>query len=101
MGMSDWLGRFIAPTEHLDRAPLLRTEFTLDAGHGSIAEASATLSALGVAEAFIDGSPISADVLTPGWTSYEWRVRYSTSDVTAQLRAAGGDRHALGLALGD
>ena len=96
--MSDWQGRFIAPAERLERAPLLRTEITLDDGHGAVAEATATLSALGVVEAFIDGAPLSDDVLTPGWTSYEWRVRYATYDVTERV---GGDRVALGLALGD
>ena len=43
------------------------------------------LSALGVVEATIDGQPVSGDLLTPGWTSYEWRLRYSDSDVTALL----------------
>ncbi|MEU1972593.1 family 78 glycoside hydrolase catalytic domain [Microbacterium sp. NPDC019599] len=99
--MSDWIGRFIAPAEPLERAPLLRTEFALDDGHGPVVEATALLSALGVVEAFIDGMPLSEDVLTPGWTSYEWRLRYAAHDVSSLLAQASGPRIALGLALGD
>jgi alpha-L-rhamnosidase len=47
-------------------------------------------------EAWINGHPVSDDVLTPGWSSYEWRLRYAEYDVTGLL----DDRTVLGLALG-
>ncbi|MCU1404603.1 MAG: alpha-L-rhamnosidase [Glaciihabitans sp.] len=90
--------RFITPVVEGDAAPLLRREFTLDAGHGEVAEATLLLSALGVCEAWINGVPVSPDVLTPGWTSYEWRLRYSTYTVTELLT---GETAVLGLAIGD
>ncbi len=40
------------------------------------------LSALGVVEAAINGRPVSSEVLTPGWSAYEWRLRYRSHDVT-------------------
>ncbi|QIG39482.1 family 78 glycoside hydrolase catalytic domain [Microbacterium sp. 4R-513] len=99
--MSDRIARFIAPETKPERSPLLRTEVDLDGGHGRVVRATVDVSALGIVEAFIDGIPVSDDVLTPGWTSYEWRVRYATYDVTSHVASAHGARIALGLALGD
>lgn len=99
--MTERIGRFIAADATLHRAPLLRTEFVLDEGHGTVVAAAVQVSALGVVEAFIDGVPLSEDVLTPGWTSYEWRLRYAAHDVTAQLALTARNRFALGMALGD
>ncbi len=92
-----WQARMIAADEDFDGAPLLRREFTLEAGHGSITSASLTLTALGVVEAWLNGRPISDNLLTPGWTSYEWRLRYATYDVTGLIDAD----NVLGLALGN
>lgn len=95
--MTGWIARFIAAEDRTDGAPLLRRAFTVDHGHGSVERATLTLSALGVAEAFINGIPVSDDVLTPGWSSYEWRIRYTRYDVTPHLRP----RSAIGVALGN
>ena len=59
-------------------APLLRTEFALEAGHGPIAEAELRASAQGIFEAYLGGAKVGDDVLSPGWSSYEWRLRYRT-----------------------
>ncbi|MFP7760163.1 family 78 glycoside hydrolase catalytic domain [Marisediminicola sp. LYQ85] len=96
--VDDWQARFIAPAGSLDAAPLFRREFTLDAGHGEVAAAQLELSALGVCEAFLDGEPVSPDVLTPGWTSYEWRIRHSSTDVTELVRRGAS---VLGIAVGN
>ena len=82
-------------------APLLRTEFTLDAGHGSVAAAELEASAQGVFEAYLGGGRVSDDVLSPGWSSYEWRLRYRIYDVTAQLRDRAEGPVVLGFALGN
>ena len=92
-----WNAAMISPVEDLDGAPQLRKEVVLDQGHGDVTEARLHVSALGVFEATLDGDPVSDDVLSPGWSSYEWRIRYRTYDVAAQLR----ERSVLGIALGN
>ena len=94
-----WSARMIAAESELD-APLLRTEFTLDAGHGAVAAARWLVSAQGIFEAHLGGAPVSEDVLSPGWSSYEWRLRYREYDVTEQLSSVSGPV-VLGLALGN
>lgn len=66
-------------------APLLRTEFALEAGHGDVVRATLSLSALGIVEAWLNGIPTSDELLAPGWTSYEWRIRLVDHDVTGLL----------------
>ena len=53
----------IAADADFDGAPLLRREFTLDDGHGAVTSATLDVSALGVVEAWLDGSPVSDDLL--------------------------------------
>ncbi|WP_432562876.1 family 78 glycoside hydrolase catalytic domain [Kineococcus sp. SYSU DK003] len=91
-----WHAAMIAADE-VQQAPLLRTRFTLDDGHGEVVSAVLHLTALGVVEPHLDGSPVGEDVLTPGWSSYEWRLRYVSHDVTARLTPG---EHVLGLATG-
>ncbi|WP_024820931.1 family 78 glycoside hydrolase catalytic domain [Arthrobacter sp. 31Y] len=95
--MTTWHARMIAPDTEFDGAPLLRGEFVLDEGHGDVESATLFLSALGVVEAWVNGQRASEDLLTPGWSSYEWRVRYSELDVTDKV----GTTTVIGLALGN
>jgi alpha-L-rhamnosidase len=100
--MMSWHARFIAPDSDLGGAPHLRGEFRLDEGHGAVASATLFVSAFGVVEAFINGRRASEDLLTPGWTAYEWRVRYATLDVTSLVGSpTAGSMMVLGLALGN
>ncbi|WP_432505549.1 alpha-L-rhamnosidase [Kineococcus arenarius] len=108
--MPTWHATMIAADADHDGAPLLRRRFTLDTGHGEVERAVLHVSALGVVEPWLDGRRVGEDVLSPGWSSYEWRLRYRSHDVTEALRApgaageggaAGGDEHVLGLALGN
>ena len=46
----------------------------------------------------LNGQPVSDDVLSPGWSSYEWRLRYRSYDVTV---AASARRRCSGIALGN
>ena len=85
MTSTPWLAAMISPEQDFDGAPLLRKEFTLEAGHGGVARATLRATAFGVYEAFINGSPVGPDVLGPGWSSYEWRLRYRSYDVTSLL----------------
>ncbi|BCY10531.1 alpha-L-rhamnosidase [Actinoplanes sp. L3-i22] len=75
----------ISPAVELGSAPLFRTEVAL--GPGTIARATLRISSLGVHEARINGRPVGDDVLSPGWSSYEHRLRYLSHDVTGLLAA--------------
>ncbi|BAL89931.1 putative alpha-L-rhamnosidase [Actinoplanes missouriensis 431] len=75
----------ISPAVELGSAPLFRTEISPDPGHGDVAAATLRISSLGVHEARINGTPVGDDVLSPGWTSYEHRLRYLSHDVTALI----------------
>jgi alpha-L-rhamnosidase len=92
-----WSAAPITPDEDFDGAPLLRTEFDLEEGHGLITLATLHATAHGVFEAYLNGNPVSDDVLSPGWSSYEWRLRYRSYDVTALLEPTS----VLGIALGN
>jgi alpha-L-rhamnosidase len=95
--MIDWSAALIAPDQDFDGAPLLRREFELEAGHGDVAAATLHATAHGVFEAFLNGQPVADEVLSPGWSAYEWRLRYRSYDVTALLTSTS----VLGFALGN
>ena len=92
-----WSALPIAPNEDFDGAPLLRTEFVLDEGHGPVSRATLYATAQGVFKAYLNGQPVSEDVLSPGWSSYEWRLRYRSYEVTSLLQPTS----VLGIALGN
>jgi alpha-L-rhamnosidase len=92
-----WSAVPITPNEDFDGAPLLRTEFGLKDGHGTITRATLHATAHGVFEAYLNGQRVSDDVLSPGWSSYEWRLRYRSYDVTALLQPTS----VIGIALGN
>jgi alpha-L-rhamnosidase len=96
----DWTARFVTPDWHEDTsssqpAPLLRRGFDVRRG---VKQARLYVTALGVYEAEINGVTVGDQVLAPGWTSYDHRLRYQTFDVTAMLREG---RNAVGAVLGD
>lgn len=78
----------IAPENPGEAAPLLRREFALDQGHGEVVQALLRTSALGLVEAWVNGIPSSDELLIPGWTAYEWRIRVAEHDVTPAVRGA-------------
>jgi len=92
-----WHAHMIAADLDFDGAPLFRRDFALETGHGDVVSAQLTLTALGVVEAWLNGERVSPDLLTPGWTSYEWRLRYHQYDVTGLI----GNSNVIGLALGN
>ena len=95
--MPDWAASLICPDDDYAGAPLLRREFTLDTGHGQPIGATLHATAHGVFEAYVNGQRVSDDVLSPGWSSYEWRLRYRSYDVGSLLQTT----TVLGLALGN
>ncbi|MBO0789544.1 MAG: family 78 glycoside hydrolase catalytic domain [Ktedonobacteraceae bacterium] len=96
----DWSARFITPDaekegERSQPLPLLRREFKVRAG---VAMARLYVTALGVYEALLNGQPVGDQVLAPGWTSYDHRLRYQTFDVTNLLHEGS---NVIGALLGD
>jgi alpha-L-rhamnosidase len=95
--MPTWFAQMVAAGPEFDGAPLFRRQFTLETTHGDVASATLRYTALGVCEVSINGSAVSADVLTPGWSSYEWRLRYAETDVTNLLAPSS----VIGIAVGN
>jgi alpha-L-rhamnosidase len=79
--MTTWSASMITPATELGTAPLFRKELRLEQGHGAVTDAVLHISSLGVYEAFLNGRPVGDDVLSPGWSAYEWRLRYGSYDV--------------------
>jgi alpha-L-rhamnosidase len=94
---SEWSALMISPVDDPTGAPLLRRQFTLDDGHGPVVSAELSVSSQGVFEAYLNGHAVGRDVLSPGWSSYEWRLRYRTYDVKELLQPA----TVLGISLGN
>lgn len=89
---------FLAAPASRSAVVRLSVEVRLDRPASEIASAVFTATALGTYEARIDGSPVSDAVLSPGWSSYEWRLRVQQDDVTELLS---GDGVRLDILLGD
>lgn len=89
--MSSWTASLITPpASRLDSsAPRFETTFTPASGHGAVVTAHWRVSAHGIFEASLNGRPVAPDVLSPGWSSYEWRLRFRGYDVTQQVAEAG------------
>src|SRR5436189_13162 len=64
-------------------SPMLRREFSVKIG---LRKARLYITALGVYDAEINGTPVGDHVLDPGWTSYTHRLVYHTYDVKSLLR---------------
>ncbi|WP_433862548.1 family 78 glycoside hydrolase catalytic domain [Streptomyces sp. L7] len=95
---ADWRGSFITPTEIGgldDAAPILLSNVDLA---GRIVRARLYVTALGTYQATINGRAISDQVLAPGWTSYDHRLRYHVYDVTGIVEAGANE---LGFTLGN
>jgi alpha-L-rhamnosidase len=82
-------------TSRLQLSPLLRREFVVRPG---LRRARLYVTALGAYEAQLNGVTVGDHVMAPGWTSYNYRLRYQTFDVTGLLAEG---RNALVAILGD
>ncbi|HPZ51138.1 MAG TPA: family 78 glycoside hydrolase catalytic domain, partial [Propionibacteriaceae bacterium] len=72
------------PSEAGDPAPYFRREVEVGTG---LRRATLHITALGIVEAYVNGTRVGDEVLAPGWTSYNHRLHVSTHDVTALLTA--------------
>lgn len=91
-----WIGSFLVggPRASIP-VPYLRKSFALDL---PVASARLYVTALGLYEAFLNGSRIGDAELAPGWTDFHRRIYYQTYDVTGLLREG---ENVLGALLGD
>ncbi|KAK3378133.1 alpha-L-rhamnosidase [Podospora didyma] len=94
---ADWSAAadFISPRSYggMDGpAPIVFTRVEVK---GAPVRARLYVTAKGLYEFSVNGVKVGADVLTPGWTAYQKRLRYQTYDITALLAgggAGGGSR---------
>ena len=73
-----------------DRAVLLTRDIELSHPAHEIESAHLVATAHGIYEVSIDGKSIDGSVMNPGWTSYEWRLQVTDTDVTDALRTSAG-----------
>jgi alpha-L-rhamnosidase len=88
----------IAADSDFNGAPLIRCEVALDSGHGAVKSAQLHATSFGIFHAFIGPNLVSDELFAPGWSSYEWRLRYHTYSVTNLISET---RFVLGFALGN
>ncbi|WP_308798501.1 family 78 glycoside hydrolase catalytic domain [Agromyces silvae] len=93
-GSGPWGSGVRAPVADPNPAPLLRKEFDLSAG---VRQATVFVAAGGYADVTLNGEPISADVLSPGFTDFDDTAQYVATDVTSLLEAG---TNAIGVELG-
>ncbi|RKD89838.1 glycoside hydrolase family 78 protein [Mangrovibacterium diazotrophicum] len=75
-------------------SPYLRKEFPVAK---KVKSARVYVTALGLYELYLNGQKVSADLFTPGWTSYNKRLQSQTYDVTGMLQS----QNTIGAILGD
>ncbi len=97
---SDWNASFITPNWDEDNSisnpcPYLRREFELGE---DVQSARLYITSLGVYQGYLNGYRIGDQVLSPGWTVYDQRLRYQTFDVTSLLQTG---NNTIGAILGD
>jgi alpha-L-rhamnosidase len=90
-----WIGRRRNSRSDAPPAVYLRREFSLEAAPEA---AWLLISALGIFDAWINGSRVGDDVLAPGWTDYRRRVDFLNYDVAHLLRAG---KNVVEIVLGD
>jgi alpha-L-rhamnosidase len=100
LGEQDWQARWIGveeaerPEKGSRPAYWLRTLIDVPPA----AEARLYLTALGLYEAFLDGTRVGDTELAPGYTQYRARVQYQAYDITSLARPG---RHVLAVLLAD
>lgn len=83
----DWVASKVGPPREIEQGResavfRLRRLFEVD----GVAQARLYLTAHGLVVPYLNGRRVSDELLTPGWTSYEHRLRHRAYDVTDLLR---------------
>ncbi|HJQ44796.1 MAG TPA: glycoside hydrolase family 78 protein [Amycolatopsis sp.] len=95
LSTSDWRAWFVSPATIDGPAPILSRTLTV---RPDVASARLYATAHGVYDATLNGQRVGDEVLAPGWTSYQHRLRYQTYDVTPLLEEG---ENALDVTLGN
>jgi alpha-L-rhamnosidase len=90
---------FIRAAEEAREAPRFRRRFRIADDRGPVTAATLSVTAEGIVEPSLDGVVVTPEVLIPGWTSYEWRLRVVSVDVTGRVHA--GSEHEIALLVGN
>ncbi|WP_405066752.1 glycoside hydrolase family 78 protein [Kribbella sp. NBC_01510] len=85
LGSDDWTARLVSPRDNSygSPAPLLAGVADLPDG---IVKARLYATAHGVYLPELNGERVGDEELAPGWTAYQYRLRYQTYDVTSLVR---------------
>ncbi|MFJ8927410.1 family 78 glycoside hydrolase catalytic domain [Streptomyces sp. NPDC102364] len=78
-----------------DPAPYFRRDLDITPG---LRRATLHVTGLGIVEAYVNGTRVGDEILSPGWTSYEHRVDLRRHDVTGLLTEG---RNTLGAIVGE
>ncbi|NIK59515.1 alpha-L-rhamnosidase [Kribbella shirazensis] len=81
----DWSARFVSPRDnpHGSPAPLVAGAADLPDG---IVKARLYATSYGINLPELNGQRVGTEELAPGWTAYQYRLRYQTYDVTELVR---------------
>jgi alpha-L-rhamnosidase len=89
LATGDWTARFVSPRQTVaDPAPVVSGTIDLP---DNIVQARLYATAHGVYVPELNGHRVGDEQLAPGWTSYQFRLRYQTHDVT-ELVQPGANR---------
>ncbi|MET8977910.1 glycoside hydrolase family 78 protein [Streptomyces sp. NPDC004539] len=92
---ADWSAAFVSPVDLGGLrmpAPVLQGSLHVP---GEVRRARLYATAHGLYTATLNGHRVGDQVLAPGWTAYEHRLRYQTYDVTELVREGANDLHVL------
>lgn len=92
---SDWSASWIAGDTKDSAISMLRHTFQVKA---PVTSATIFATALGLYELELNGSKVTEDLFTPGWTSYKERLQTQTYDITAMIQVG---ENAIGALLAD
>jgi len=91
----DWTACFVSPVElGAIGAPAPILGSVLDVP-GEVVRARLYITAHGVYEATLNGERVGDEILAPGWTAYDRRLRYQTHDVTDRVRQGANELEVL------
>ncbi len=82
---ADWVAVPVCPARDPAAETTFRTRSSFQVG-GRVVRARLYATAYGVYTVQINGADVGSEVLAPGWTSYEYRLRFQTFDVTELIR---------------
>lgn len=93
-----WTAALIGAPKEMVGAPVLSRRFDVPSDRGPLVFARLSVTAHGIVEPSLDGRRVGRDVLSPGWSAYETRLRVVDHDVTDRLILPGP--HELSLLVG-